>query len=49
MYQAKGKPVPKEQEVSVFYNRGLMIAALHVEAVRNAIKAKGGAKPTART
>ena len=46
MYQAQGKPVPKEQEVSVFYNRGLMIAALHVEAVRNAIKAKGGAKPT---
>ena len=23
-----------------------MIAALHVEAIRNAIKAKGGAKPT---
>ena len=46
MYQAQGKPAPKEQEVSVFYNRGLMIAALHVEAVRNAIKAKGGAKPT---
>jgi len=46
MYQAQGKPAPKEQEISVFYNRGLMIAALHVEAVRNAIKAKGGAKPT---
>ena len=46
MYQAQGKPAPKEQETSVFYNRGLMIAALHVEAVRNAIKAKGGAKPT---
>ena len=46
MYQAQGKPAPKEQETSVFYNRGLMSAALHVEAVRNAIKAKGGAKPT---
>ena len=31
---------------TVYYNRGVMIAALHVEAVRNAIKAKGGAKPT---
>jgi len=46
MYQAQGKPAPKEQETSVFYNRGLVIAALHVEAARNAIKAKGGAKPT---
>jgi branched-chain amino acid transport system substrate-binding protein len=46
MYQAQGKPAPKEQETSVFYNRGLMIAALHVEAVRNAVKTKGGAKPT---
>jgi branched-chain amino acid transport system substrate-binding protein len=46
MYQAQGKSAPKEQETSVYYNRGLMIAALHVEAIRNAIKAKGGAKPT---
>jgi branched-chain amino acid transport system substrate-binding protein len=46
MYQAHVKPAPKEQETSVFYNRGVMIAALHVEATRNAIKAKGGAKPT---
>ena len=46
MYQAQGKPVPKEQEISVFYNRGVMVAAIHAEAVRNAIKAKGGAKPT---
>ena len=33
-------------EISVLYNRGVLIAALHVEALRNAIKAKGGAKPT---
>ena len=46
MYKAQGKPAPKEQEVSVLYNRGVLIAAIHVEAVRNAIKAKGGAKPT---
>jgi branched-chain amino acid transport system substrate-binding protein len=46
MYRAQGKPAPKEQATSVYYNRGLMTAALHVEAIRNAIKAKGGAKPT---
>ncbi len=46
MYKAQGKPAPKELETSVFYNRGVMIAALHVEAVRNAIKAKAGAAPT---
>lgn len=46
MYKAQGKPVPKEQEISVFYNRGVMVAALHAEAARNAIKAKGGAMPT---
>jgi branched-chain amino acid transport system substrate-binding protein len=31
---------------TVLYNRGVLIAALHVEALRNAIKAKGGATPT---
>lgn len=46
VYKAQGKPAPKEQEISVYYNRGVLTAALHVEAVRNAIKAKGGAKPT---
>jgi branched-chain amino acid transport system substrate-binding protein len=46
MYKERGKSAPKEQETSVYYNRGLMTAALHVEAIRNAIKAKGGAKPT---
>ena len=46
MYKAEGKTAPKEQEISVYYNRGVMVAALHLEAVRNAIKAKSGAKPT---
>jgi branched-chain amino acid transport system substrate-binding protein len=46
MYKAQGKSPPAEQATSVYYNRGLVTAALHVEAIRNAIKAKGGAKPT---
>ena len=46
MYKAQGKEPPKEMDSTVYYNRGVMIAALHVEAVRNAIKAKGGAAPT---
>jgi branched-chain amino acid transport system substrate-binding protein len=46
MYKAQGKGPPSQQETSVFYNRGVMIAALHAEAARNAIKAKGGARPT---
>jgi branched-chain amino acid transport system substrate-binding protein len=46
MYKAQGKPAPKEMDSTVYYNRGVMNAAVHVEAVRNAIKAKGGAAPT---
>ena len=46
MYKAQAKPAPKEMDSTVYYNRGVLIAALHVEAVRNAIKAKGGAAPT---
>ena len=46
MYKAQGKDPPPQQETSVFYNRGVMIAALHAEAALNAIKAKGGARPT---
>src|SRR6478672_7928684 len=46
MYQTQGRPVPAAQEVSVYYNRGVMIAAIHAEAARSAIKAKGGARPT---
>jgi branched-chain amino acid transport system substrate-binding protein len=45
-YKAQGKAAPKEMDSTVYYNRGVMIAALHVEAVRNAIKAKGGGVPT---
>jgi branched-chain amino acid transport system substrate-binding protein len=46
MYKAAGKPTPKEMESTVYYNRGVFNAAIHVEALRNAIKAKGGAVPT---
>ena len=46
MYKAQGKPAPKEMQYTVYYNRGLLWIALNVEAVRNAIKAKGGQMPT---
>src|SRR5213596_1304643 len=36
MYKKEGKPAPKEMASTVFYNRGVLIAALHVEAIRNA-------------
>jgi branched-chain amino acid transport system substrate-binding protein len=46
MYKKQGKPAPKEMASTVFYNRGVLIAALHVEAIRNAVKAKKDAKIT---
>ncbi len=46
MYKAQGKPPSKEMDDTVIYNRGLLQAALHVEAIRNAVKANGGKVPT---
>ena len=46
MYKKQGKPAPKEMSSTVFYNRGVLIAAVHVEAIRNAVKAKGGTNIT---
>jgi branched-chain amino acid transport system substrate-binding protein len=46
MYKAQGKQPPKEMASTVYYNRGLLTAALHVQALRNAIKAKGGQVPS---
>src|SRR5580693_8538378 len=46
MYKKDGKEPPKEMDDTVIYNRGLLVAAVHVEAIRNAIKANGGQKPT---
>jgi branched-chain amino acid transport system substrate-binding protein len=46
MYRKEGKPAPKEMASSVFYNRGVLVAALHVEAIRNALKAHPNGKIT---
>src|SRR5439155_25506515 len=46
MYKAQGKEPPKGMDDTVIYNRGILNAALHVEAIRNALKANGGKQPT---
>jgi branched-chain amino acid transport system substrate-binding protein len=46
MYKKEGKPAPKEMASTVFYNRGVLVAALHVEAIKNALKAKPDGKIT---
>src|ERR1700675_4169740 len=46
MYKKEGKAAPKEMASTVFYNRGVLVAALHVEAIRNALKAKPNGKIT---
>ena len=46
MYKKQGKPAPKEMASSVFYNRGVLIAAIHIEAIKNAVKAKGSTNIT---
>ncbi len=46
MYKKEGKEPPKEMASTVYYNRGVLIAALHVEAIRNAVKAKPDGKLT---
>jgi len=46
MYKKQGKESPKELASSVYYNRGVLIAALHIEAIRNALKAKKGGNIT---
>jgi len=44
MYKAQGKEPPKEMASTVYYNRGVLTAAIHVEAIRNALKARNGQK-----
>src|SRR6059036_4213383 len=46
MYRKQGKDAPKEMASTVYYNRGVLIGALHVEAIRNALKAKPDGKIT---
>ena len=46
MYKKAGKPPPAEMQSSVYYNRGILDAALHIEAVRTRVQANGGKPPT---
>ena len=47
MYKKEGKePIKLMDENTVYYNRGLLQAAIHVEAIRNALRATGGKQPT---
>jgi len=46
MYSAQGREPPKDMRSTVMYNRGVLIAATHIEAIRNAIKLNGGKQPT---
>jgi branched-chain amino acid transport system substrate-binding protein len=46
MYKAQGKDLPNAMEDTVMYNRGILWAALHVEATRNALKSTGGKQPS---
>src|SRR5436190_6429392 len=46
MYKTQGKEPLKEMDDTVVYNRGILWAAVHVEAIRNALKANGGKQPT---
>jgi len=46
MYKSQGKEPPKEMDDTVVYNRGLLNAAVHTEAVRHALELTGGKKPT---
>jgi branched-chain amino acid transport system substrate-binding protein len=45
MYKAQGRELPSAMDDTVMYNRGILWAALHVEATRNALKATGGKQP----
>ncbi|OLC14995.1 MAG: hypothetical protein AUH29_08950 [Candidatus Rokubacteria bacterium 13_1_40CM_69_27] len=46
MYKKEGKEPSKEMASTVYYNRGVMWAAVAVEAIRNAVKAKPDGKVT---
>ncbi|HKS88525.1 MAG TPA: ABC transporter substrate-binding protein [Stellaceae bacterium] len=47
MYQKEGrKPADQMDDNTVYYNRGLLQAAVIVEGIRNALKATGGKQPT---
>jgi branched-chain amino acid transport system substrate-binding protein len=46
LYKKEGKDPPKEMDNTVIYNRGLLQAAIQVQALTNALKLSGGKLPT---
>ena len=46
MYQKAGKQPPSQMASTVYYNRGVLQAALAVQAIRNALQAKAGGEIT---
>ena len=46
MYKKAGSSPPATMNNTVIYNRGLLQAAVQVQAIRNALKISGGKKPT---
>src|SRR5690348_3050573 len=46
MYKAQGRELSSAMDDTVMYNRGILWAALHVEATRNALKSTGGKQPS---
>ncbi len=40
MYKAEGKPEPEQMKMSVYYNRGVFVSALHAKAIQNALASK---------
>ncbi len=46
MYKKEGKSPPETMDDTVVYNRGLLQAAVQVEALRNALKVSNGKQPT---
>jgi branched-chain amino acid transport system substrate-binding protein len=41
MYKDEGKDAPKSMAISVYYNRGVVIGALHARAIQLAVQRKG--------
>ncbi|HET6183136.1 MAG TPA: ABC transporter substrate-binding protein [Acetobacteraceae bacterium] len=46
MFKANGQSPPAAMDSTVYYNRGLLDAALHIEAIRQALLKNGGQQPT---
>ena len=46
LYKKEGKEPSKEMASTVYYNRGVLWAAVHIEAIRNAVQAKPDGKLT---